>query len=130
MSGKKKINETSLETQNFLDDLEKQRITMTVIDKDGVNDPFFEDDEEKEFSPILQFIAKIIYKLMLYIGVLLTIVGFVNIYGAYMMYEVYKVGGVMGVIYSKWFFFLIGYVVFMFVYKKVHSMLYKYSEGI
>lgn len=122
--------EASPEIQQFIKDLDMQKIKMTVLDKGGLNAPSFEDDEEKEFNPILQFIAKIFYKLMLYIGVLLTLVGFANIYGAYMMYQGYKSGGIMGIVNSKWLIFLVGYAVFMFLYKKVHYALYKYYQGV
>lgn len=128
MSDNKKL---SPETQKYLDELKKQQITMTILDKEIIND--LDSDNKikgKEFNPILRFIAKIIYRLMLYGGVVLTVLGFVNIYGAYMIYQAYKFGGLIGIVHSKWTFIFIGYIVFMLVYKKIHFALYKYSEGI
>lgn len=120
----------SPEVQKFMRDLEKQKITMTVIEPNETDN--FDDDfeEEKERNPVLLFLSKILFKLMTFIAVILTLLGFANVYGVYMIYQSYKAaGGLMGIVETKWTFFLLGYIVVMVVFNKIHLAIGKYSKG-
>lgn len=126
MSDKKKV---SPETQKFIDDLYKKRVSMTVNPKQFNFD--IEDElDEKEFNPVLQSISYVVYKIMMFIGVLLSIAGVVNIYWVYLIYKKYQIDGLIGALTSKWLVFIVAYIVFMFIYKEIHYKLYKYSKGV